>query len=125
MKLDVKPMLTITLDGKLGLCGMVRGRKKGIKQLLGYFVKRIPEGERDRTIFVGHADCPEGAERLVDMLKKGCAPGADIVITNVGPVIGSHVGPGKWSPSCPSVPTVRTTRHCWAVSERRGHDVSW
>ncbi len=96
MKLDVKPMLTITLDGKLGLCGMVRGRKKGIKQLLGYFVKRIPEGERDRTIFVGHADCPEDAERLVDMLKK-VAPGADIVITNVGPVIGSHVGPGMIS----------------------------
>lgn len=95
-KLDVKPMLSIDLDGKLALTGMVRGRKKGIKQLVSYFTKRIPEGERDRTIFVGHADCPEDAERLTDLLHKA-APGADVIVVNVGPVIGSHVGPGMIS----------------------------
>lgn len=96
MKLDVKPMLTINLEGGLSLCGMARGRKKGMKQLVSFFTERIPEGERDRTIFIGHADCPENVERFADMLKK-VAPGADIVITNVGPVIGSHVGPGMLS----------------------------
>lgn len=95
-KLDVKPMLTINLEGKLALCGAARGRKKGIKQLVAYFTKRIPEGERDRTLFIGHADCPHDAEYLVGLLKK-TAPGADVVVTNVGPVIGSHVGPGMIS----------------------------
>ncbi|MGI6591582.1 MAG: DegV family protein [Eggerthellaceae bacterium] len=95
-KLDVKPMLTINLEGSLSLCGMARGRKKAIKQLVGYFTERIPEGERDRTIFIGHADCPDDVERFANMLKK-VAPGAEIIVVNVGPVIGSHVGPGMMS----------------------------
>lgn len=95
-KLDVKPMLTINMEGKLCMTGVARGRKKGMKQLVAYFNKRIPEGERNRTIFVGHADCSEDAEKLGDLLRR-TAPDAEIIVVNVGPVIGSHVGPGMIS----------------------------
>ena len=40
-KLDVKPLLTIATDGKLSLSGVARGRKKGIKQLVEYYQRRV------------------------------------------------------------------------------------
>ena len=93
-KLDVKPMLDIALDGKLSLVGVARGRKKGIKQLAEFYKKRIEHvSDERRRVIIGHSDCPKDVERLKDELRK-----LDETIvfleTSIGPVIGSHVGPG-------------------------------
>ena len=92
-KLDVKPLLNITLDGKLALTGVARGRKKGIKQLAEYYAKRAVDEGGARFAVIGNADCPKDAERLKEALTK-----ADEKIlfleSSIGPVIGSHVGPG-------------------------------
>lgn len=97
-KLDVKPLLDIDVtDGSLRSCGLVRGKKKAIKQMVGLFTKTIPERDRDgRLLMIGNADCPEDAKRLEEMLRK---TGNDLQILhmNIGPVIGSHVGPGMLS----------------------------
>lgn len=42
---------------------------------------------------VGHADCPEDAAKLAGMVKHACSD-ADVRIAQIGPVIGSHTGPG-------------------------------
>ena len=92
-KLDVKPMLDISLDGRLSLSGVARGRKKGIRQLAEYFRKHASGIGEGAHIVIGSADCPKDVERLKSELYK-----VDETVlfleTNVGPVIGSHVGPG-------------------------------
>ncbi len=92
-KLDVKPLLGITADGKLAVTGVARGRKKGIKALYEYYLKRRSSDAPGQNVVIGNADCPKDAERLMNLLSKE----DDLLMfleTNIGPVIGSHVGPG-------------------------------
>lgn len=92
-KLDVKPILDISLDGKLSLSGVARGRKKAIKQLVEFYEKHISELGVGNRVIIGNADCPKDAQRLKDELLK-----VDKTLlfldASIGPVIGCHVGPG-------------------------------
>ncbi len=92
-KLDVKPMLVIGQDGKLSLAGVARGRKKGIKQLADYYQKRAANNGPGQCVVIANADCPKDAERLKEALSK-IDDSILFLETSVGPVIGSHVGPG-------------------------------
>lgn len=91
-KLDVKPLLTITTDGKLSLAGVARGRKKGIKQLADYYNKRKADSRPGRCVVIGNADCPKDAARLQEALGK-TDESILFLESSIGPVIGSHVGP--------------------------------
>ena len=92
-KLDVKPMLDISTDGKLSITGVARGRKKGIRQLAEFYRKHAGDVGAGSYVIIGSADCPKDVERLKDEL---CKVDDTILFleTNIGPVIGSHVGPG-------------------------------
>ncbi|HIT45821.1 MAG TPA: DegV family protein [Candidatus Aphodovivens excrementavium] len=92
-KLDVKPLLSIGADGKLSLCGVARGRKKGIKQLADYYAKRVADEGTVKYVVIGNADCPKDAERLKEALTK-IDDSILFLESSIGPVIGSHVGPG-------------------------------
>ena len=92
-KLDVKPLLTIDLEGKLTLCGVARGRKKGIKQLVDYYEKRVASTGPGQCVVIAHSDCPKDAERLKENLSK-LNENILFLESYIGPVIGSHVGPG-------------------------------
>ena len=92
-KLDVKPLLSITADGKLTLTGVARGRKKGLKHLVDYYEKRAADKHPGSMVIIGHADCPKDADRLRDLVVKG-DESTVILDCFIGPVIGSHVGPG-------------------------------
>ncbi|MDO4182212.1 MAG: DegV family protein, partial [Coriobacteriia bacterium] len=92
-KLDVKPLLNIDVDGHLGIAGVSRGRKKGFKQLLAYYEKNCFKEGGAHQVMVGGADCEHDVDRLIDMVQKA-DPDAIIHKGNIGPVIGSHVGPG-------------------------------
>lgn len=92
-KLDVKPLLSFDLDGKLSLVGVARGRKKGIKQLTDYYEKKVSVAGGEQCVVVAHADCQKDADRLMDSLGK--ADESILFLESfIGPVIGSHVGPG-------------------------------
>ena len=91
-KLDVKPVLTFDLDGKLSLKSVARGRKKGIKQLVEYFNDRADKDNPSQCVVVADSDCPRDLERLEEMVAKSCDT-ALVLASSVGPVIGSHVGP--------------------------------
>ncbi len=101
-KLDVKPLLGITAEGKLSLTGVARGRKKGLKQLADYYAKRAAETSPGAIAIIGNADCPKDAQRLREMVRK--EDGSLLVLeSSIGPVIGSHVGSGMiaivfWGP---------------------------
>ncbi len=92
-KLDVKPMLNIATDGKLALSGVARGRKKGIKQLAEYYQKHVAIDGQENYVVVANADCPKDAERLKEALAK-VDEHILFLESSIGPVIGSHVGPG-------------------------------
>lgn len=91
-KLDVKPLLAFSLDGKLSLTGVARGRKKGIKQLADYFDKRVANRTPGQCVVIAHSDCPKDAERLKEALLK-IDESLLFLESSIGPVIGSHVGP--------------------------------
>ena len=77
----------------LSLSGVARGRKKGLKQLADYFAKRVDDDGPIKYVVIGNADCPKDAERLKDALSK-IDDSILFLESSIGPVIGSHVGPG-------------------------------
>lgn len=93
-KLDVKPLLTVdNVTGKLQPVGVARGRKKGIKALAEYFEKNVAEDDLSRFCILGSADAPKDMQRLRDAIAKA-DPNVLFIESSIGPVIGSHVGPG-------------------------------
>lgn len=91
--LDVKPILTIDVDGKLQLTGVTRGRKKGMRHLAECYAKNVNTDGRTHYVMLGNADCPKDMEKLKAMIQKD-DPDALFIESSIGPVIGSHVGPG-------------------------------
>ncbi len=91
--LDVKPMLTIDVDGKLALSGVARGRKKGLKLLADYYAKNVAHNEYDNYVTIGSSDAPKDLQRLRELLEK-VDDSIIFIESSIGPVIGSHVGPG-------------------------------
>ena len=91
-KLDIKPILSYDLDGGLTFHGVARGRKKSIKQLLELFVERRQEDAHNMVI-VASADAKKEEDDIVRQVLE--ITGSNIVLcrSQIGPVIGSHVGP--------------------------------
>ena len=90
--LELKPILTETLEGKLASADKVRGRRKA----MNYIVDKAVENVADQKEAVGiilHADALADAQKLRDMLAARL-PDMELRIENVGPVIGTHAGPG-------------------------------
>jgi DegV family protein with EDD domain len=93
-KLDVKPLLNAeALEGKLSLVGVARGRKKGIRQLAEFYRKRAIDTGVGNRVVIGSSDCPKDVDRLKAELEK-VDERVLFMETSIGPVIGSHVGPG-------------------------------
>lgn len=91
--LSIKPVLHVDSEGRLIARAKVRGRRQALKAL----AEKIGEldGAKDQTIFISHADCEEDAALVKQMIVEmyGHDP-EKIVLSVVGPVIGSHAGPG-------------------------------
>ena len=92
-KLDVKPLLGFDLEGALTLVGVVRGHKKGIRALCEHFDKHSDRVAPSQRVIIATADSPRDGERLRDEMAKNNAT-ALFLESSIGPVIGSHVGPG-------------------------------
>ena len=91
--LNVKPLLTFDTSGHLALAGAARGRKKGLKQMADFFAKEHDTQGGSPVVLIGNADCPKDADRLKEALSK-IDENILFLESSIGPVIGSHVGPG-------------------------------
>jgi DegV family protein with EDD domain len=90
--LNVKPILTIA-DGEVIPITRVRGNQKAMQEFVDRFTSSS-ESRPSLRIGIAHADAPERADALVDMVK-GERPQAEIeVVTTLGAVVGTHAGPG-------------------------------
>ena len=92
--LNIKPVLSFTGEGKLTVVEKVRGMKKAFAYALSKTEKFNPV-EENRMMRIVHTDAEEGAKELADMVEKRWGYRPEISI--MGPVIGSHVGPGSVS----------------------------
>lgn len=90
--LGIKPVLYMDNKGHLIKVSTARGRKNAIEAMAQKYAELSYE-EKNTPIFISHAQCEDDAKRLADILKE--RHNADVtLITEIGPVIGSHAGPG-------------------------------
>jgi DegV family protein with EDD domain len=90
--LNVKPILYFD-DGEVAPLKRVRGRAKALAEFEALFLADT-EDSPDLHVGVGHADAPADAEKLVERIRSA-RPNASLdIVTTLGPVIGTHGGPG-------------------------------
>lgn len=90
--LQIKPIIHVDDEGKLDTVEKARGRKAA----LDFLVKKVVDTAIDpaeQTIFFSHSDCREDVEYMAAQVKEKCGV-KDVKICDIGPVIGSHTGPG-------------------------------
>ena len=90
--LGIKPILHFNAEGKIININKVKGFKKALSTLIDYMVTKGDEVENYK-VFVVHADNEAEAQNFAANIKNKF-PNADVEIQTVGPVIGSHCGPG-------------------------------
>ncbi len=91
--LQIKPLLYINREGQLVPIAKAISRKKAIRTLVSYFTQKALPLENQPLVAVGHADCPDDAQALVELLRNEYGV-ANTIVFDVGPVIGTHVGAG-------------------------------
>lgn len=90
--LGIKPILHMDDEGKIVNVQKAKGKKKALAALLDYMKEKGSELDKYK-VYVLHADCKNEAETFIESI---CAQfgNLDITLQPVGPVIGSHCGPG-------------------------------
>ncbi len=94
--LNVKPLLTFDLDGRLAMMGVSRGRKKAMKKMASFYEDKHNLDIYSAFAVVGSADCPKDLTKLEHIIQK-YDDSTIFMETNIGPTIGCHVGPGMLS----------------------------
>ena len=90
--LGIKPILYINEEGKIINIDKKKGKKLALSALLNYMKEKGTELDKYKT-YVLHADSEEEAAHFVENMKQQFGD-LDVVVSPVGPVIGSHCGPG-------------------------------
>lgn len=86
--LNIKPIVTIE-NGKVE----VIGKAVGFNMALKTFCKLIKNVDLSRTMFSGHAEAMDKAQKMIDTIKDSLGLNFDN-FCEIGAVIGTHAGPG-------------------------------
>ena len=89
--LNIKPVLHVDNAGHLIPIYKKIGRKISIREIAKQFAETVDKSYD--TIFITHADCIQDAEFLKKLILEVYEP-KEIILSNIGTVIGSHSGPG-------------------------------
>ena len=92
--LKIKPVLSFTREGKLTVLEKCKGMKKAFSRAIER-MEKLPPVEAGRIIRIVHTDAEEQAEELADLVEARWGTRPEISV--MGPVIGSHDGPGSVS----------------------------
>ncbi|MBU9712476.1 DegV family protein [Evansella tamaricis] len=92
--LKIKPILSLNEDGEVYPFEKVRGQKKAVARILQEFDNRF--GQDPIHVGISHAEAKQESEELMAKIKDQFNV-KESVITDIGPVIGTHVGPGTIS----------------------------
>lgn len=89
--LRIKPILYCNEEGALVARTKALSRKRAIKSL---FNKMIETGNKEqKLVYIGHGDDIDAANTLAGLIKNQYKE-VEILIHNIGPVIGAHTGKG-------------------------------
>ncbi len=94
----IKPMIHVDNQGALQVIGKERGRKKSLNKIVDASLEQSKGWEND-LIMITHGDCREDAEYVAGLVREKMGD-KDILIHNIGTVIGSHTGPGVVAVFC-------------------------
>lgn len=86
--LNVKPILQLK-DGEVVPLGRARGRPQALNRL----VELLERDGRVSQLAIMHGAAPADAEKLRERVASDY-PGLDILLTEIGAVLGTHTGPG-------------------------------
>jgi DegV family protein with EDD domain len=89
--LGIKPILGLE-DGRVNPVDRVRGGRQAQSRLVEIFAELVT-GDEPCLAIVAHANAPVWGDRLARLLE-GAFPIAEVLHAEMGPVIGTHVGPG-------------------------------
>jgi DegV family protein with EDD domain len=89
--LGIKPILGM-VNGEVVAVDKVRGGRRVHPKLIGLFEERVDAG---RPVFaaLAHATAPKWSARLRELLEQ-TFPVVEVFESEIGPVVGSHTGPG-------------------------------
>ncbi len=91
--LSIKPLLRVSDEGKLDLYAKPRGKANAITLIMNDMSNNIIFNDQTNTMIICHGDNLELATELKNaVLKK--FPSANIIMSYVGTIIGTHTGPG-------------------------------
>lgn len=90
--LNIKPILTIDDEGEVASADKVRGKKKAVDRMVERLGGHFAENEEIR-VYIPHAQAEDSARMLGERVRSVFRV-RDILYTQVGPVIGTHAGPG-------------------------------
>ena len=90
--IQIKPIIHMDKQGCLQVVGKERGRKKALNKIVDMAAKQIPGWENDLAM-ITHGDCIEDAEYVAKQVREKLGI-QEVLINNIGTVIGSHTGPG-------------------------------
>lgn len=90
--LQLKPIIKLTTAGTLIPTTNVAGKNKAVMTIIKEVADTVTDLDKF-NIFVMNGDVDQDAQRIVAKLQS-LIPGANVVLQEIGPVIGSHCGPG-------------------------------
>ncbi|HEL2595376.1 TPA: DegV family protein [Streptococcus suis] len=86
---NIKPLLALNAEGKLEAIAKIRGRKKGIKEMLNLTLDNLDHS----TVMVAYTGDLEAAEAIKATLLEDSRV-TDVLLTELGPIIATHTGTG-------------------------------
>lgn len=90
--LGIKPVLHVDNEGHLIPVEKIRGRRQSLNTLVDHMAKTVEHPE-EQTVFISHGNALEDAEYVAEQVKSRFNV-KNTYINYIGPVIGSHSGPG-------------------------------
>lgn len=91
--LDLKPILTVSKEGKIVAVDKTKGRKKALRTIVNNVKENILNAGEQELIIL-HADCENEAGYLKTLLQEEIPEAKNVKTYYIGEVIGAHAGPG-------------------------------
>ncbi len=90
--LSIKPVLHVDNEGHLINMSKARGRGASLTALVDR-MERTAIDPAGQTVFLSHGDCLADAQKVAGEVKRRMGV-KEVVLNDIGPVIGAHAGPG-------------------------------
>lgn len=90
--LGIKPVLHVDDAGHLIPVAKIRGRRQSLDSLVAHMEETVTN-PGEQVIFISHGDCEKDAQYVADQIRARWNV-KEIVLNEIGPVIGTHSGPG-------------------------------